>query len=62
MSEITLDVNLNELWTMSYDFDNLKAALGQILKELNFNKKSLHFMTKTIEDQNKEIQEYLNLF
>jgi hypothetical protein len=47
---------------MSYDFDNLKAALGQILKELNFNKKSLHFMTKTIEDQNKEIQEYLNLF
>lgn len=56
MSEIKLDINLNELFKLSYDFDNLKVAIGQILKALNLNTKTCTDMKKTVDGQNKEIQ------
>jgi hypothetical protein len=55
MSEIKLDINLNELFKLTYDFDNLKAALNQMLKALNANTKVCNDMKKTVDSQNKEI-------
>lgn len=56
MSEVQLDVNLNELFKLSYDFDNLKAAIGQILKALNSNTRTCNDMKKTVDNQNNEIR------
>jgi hypothetical protein len=58
MAEIKLDVNLNDLFKLTYDFDNLKAALGQILKALHANTKTCNEMKKTVDEQNKEINKY----
>lgn len=55
MSEIKLDINLNDLFRLSYDFDNLKAALGQILKAMQQNTKLCNDMKKTVDAQTKEI-------
>ena len=49
------DVNLNELFKLSYDFDNLKAALGQMLKAMQANTRLCNDMKKTVDAQNKEI-------
>ena len=61
MAEIKLDVNLNDLFKLSYDFDNLKSALGQILKALQANTKTCNEMKKTVDGQNKEINKYASL-
>lgn len=50
-----MDINLNELFKLTYDFDNLKAALNQMLKALNANTKICNDMKKTVDSQNKEI-------
>ena len=55
MSEIKLDINLNELFHLSYDFENLKTALGQILKAMQLNNKTCNEMRKMVENQNKDI-------
>lgn len=62
MSEIKLDINLNDLFHLTYDFDNLKSALGQILKALQFNTRTVTEMKKTVDGQNKEIKEYIFQF
>ena len=53
---------MNDLFKLSYDFDNLKSALGQMLKALNYNTKTCNDMKKTIDNQNKEITRYKNNF
>lgn len=55
MAEIKLDVDLNDLFKLSYDFDNLKTALGQMLKAMQLNNKTCNEMKKTVDGQNKEI-------
>lgn len=55
MSEIKLDINLNDLFKLSYDFESLKVALAQILKALQANTKTCNDMKKTVDGQNKEI-------
>ena len=55
MSEIKLDINLSELFKLSYDFENLKAALGQILKALQSNQKAWNDLKKTTDAQSREI-------
>lgn len=62
MSEIKLDVDLNELFKLSYDFDNLKSAIGQILKALQANTKTCNDMKKTVDNQNNEIKMYVVLW
>lgn len=56
MADIKLDVNLNDLFHLSYDFDNLKSALGQMLKAMQLNTKTCNEMKKNVENQNKEIK------
>lgn len=50
MSEIKLDVNLNDLFRLSYDFDDLKKALSKILSAMNDTNKKVH-------NQNMEIKQ-----
>lgn len=56
MADIKLDINLSNLFKLTYDFDNLKEALGQMLKALQLNTKLCSDMKKTVEGQNKEIK------
>lgn len=55
MADLKLDLNLNDLFRLSYDFDNLKAALGHILKALQHNTKLCNDMKRTVDSQTKEI-------